>query len=562
MSDLTKLMLNHSPAMMLLVDQASLRIVIANAAVANALGYTDQQLTGMSITDIETALQDVFYWEDVRAGQCLEIQDQEDQYQRASGDSLTVSKSIRRLEHEGATLLLVVATQTQTVHQVQDALAQTLSQLRATLESTGNGILVMDWLGQINSINHLFGTMWALPEKLLQVHDDEVLLAYVVQSVQESALLQTRFGTILDPAETTDTLHHHDGRVFEFSSLPQYLHEQVIGRVFSVQDITQRTLDAQALRESRDQLELRVLERTTELQTLNETLFAEKERMADLLQQLESTQGQLMQSERMASIGQLAAGVAHEINNPVGFVNSNLGSLHTYVTNLMRLLATYQQVQGELPATAQQQISALKKELDYEFMCDDITELLRESADGLKRVTRIVQDLKNFSHVDEIEYQLADLEDGLESTLRVVWNEVKYKAEVVKEFVGLPQVRCHPFQINQVFMNLLVNASQALQDKGRIVISTGFDERQVWIRVQDSGKGIAPEHLPKIFDPFFTTKPVGQGTGLGLSLSYDIVKKHNGHIEVNSEVGKGTIFTVYLPYAVAVAVAESAPPIT
>jgi signal transduction histidine kinase len=269
-----------------------------------------------------------------------------------------------------------------------------------------------------------------------------------------------------------------------------------------------------------------------------------------------------MQSERMASIGQLAAGVAHEINNPVGFVNSNLGSLHTYVTNLMRLLATYQQVQGELPATAQQQISALKKELDYEFMCDDITELLRESADGLKRVTRIVQDLKNFSHVDEIEYQLADLEDGLESTLRVVWNEVKYKAEVVKEFVGLPQVRCHPFQINQVFMNLLVNASQALQDKGRIVISTGFDERQVWIRVQDSGKGIAPEHLPKIFDPFFTTKPVGQGTGLGLSLSYDIVKKHNGHIEVNSEVGKGTIFTVYLPYAVAVAVAESAPPIT
>jgi signal transduction histidine kinase len=214
----------------------------------------------------------------------------------------------------------------------------------------------------------------------------------------------------------------------------------------------------------------------------------------------------------------------------------------------MRLLGLYQQVQGELPATAQQQIDDLKKELDFDFMCDDIVELLSESLDGLKRVTRIVQDLKNFSHVDEVEYQLADIEDGLESTLRVVWNEVKYKAEVVKEFAGLPKVKCHPFQINQVFMNLLVNASQALQDKGRIVISTGFDERQVWIRVQDTGKGIAPEHLPKIFDPFFTTKPVGQGTGLGLSLSYDIVKKHNGLIEVSSEVGKGTAFTVYLPY--------------
>jgi PAS domain S-box-containing protein len=547
-SDLAKLMLDHSPAMMLLVDQASLRIVVANAAVAKVLGYTDQQLTGMSITDIETALQDVFYWEDVRAGQCLEVQDQEDQYQRASGDLLTVSKSIRRLEHEGATLLLVVATQTQTVHQVQDALAQTLSQLRATLESTGNGILVVDWRGQINSMNHLFGTIWALPETLLQAHDNEALLAFVVRSVQESALLQTRLDTILDPAETTDTLHHQDGRVFEFSSLPQYLNEQIIGRVFSVQDITQRTRDAQALRESRDQLEIRVQERTLDLQTLNETLYAEKEQMADLLKQLESTQGQLMQSERMASIGQLAAGVAYEINNPVGFVNSNLGSLHRYVTSLMRLLGLYQQVQGELPATAQQQIDDLKKELDFDFMCDDIVELLSESLDGLKRVTRIVQDLKNFSHVDEVEYQLADIEDGLESTLRVVWNEVKYKAEVVKEFAGLPKVKCHPFQINQVFMNLLVNASQALQDKGRIVISTGFDERQVWIRVQDTGKGIAPEHLPKIFDPFFTTKPVGQGTGLGLSLSYDIVKKHNGLIEVSSEVGKGTAFTVYLPY--------------
>jgi signal transduction histidine kinase len=133
----------------------------------------------------------------------------------------------------------------------------------------------------------------------------------------------------------------------------------------------------------------------------------------------------------------------------------------------------------------------------------------------------------------------------------VVWNEVKYKAEVVKEFAGLPRVKCHPFQLNQVFMNLLVNASQALPDKGKIVISTGFDEEQVWIRVQDTGKGIAPEHLTKIFDPFFTTKPVGKGTGLGLSLSYDIVKKHNGHIDVSSEVDVGTTFTVYLPYTAA-----------
>jgi signal transduction histidine kinase len=505
----------------------------------------------MSITDIETALQDMFYWEDARSGQCSDIQYQEDQYQCANGDLLTVSKSIRRLEHDGASLLLVVATQTQTVFQVQDVLAQTLSQLRATLESTGNAILVVDWQGKINSMNHLFGSMWALPERLLQSHNDSAILAFVIESVRESELVSTRFGAILDPAATQDTIHHHDGRVFEFSSRPQYLNEQIIGRVFSVEDITQRTLDAQALRESRDQLETRVQERTADLQILNETLYAEKERMAELLKQLESTQGQLMQSERMASIGQLAAGVAHEINNPVGFVNSNLGSLHSYVGNLIRLIEFYQKWQEELPTAAREQISALKKELDYDFMRDDIVQLMNESLDGLKRVTRIVQDLKNFSHVDEVDFQWADLEDGLESTLRVVWNEVKYNAEVVKEFAGLPRVKCHPFQLNQVFMNLLVNASQALPDKGRIVISTGFDEEQVWIRVQDTGKGIAPEHLAKIFDPFFTTKPVGKGTGLGLSLSYDIVKKHNGHIEVSSEVDVGTTFTVYLPYTAA-----------
>ncbi|MDD2926691.1 ATP-binding protein [Rhodoferax sp.] len=550
MSDLARLMLDHSPTMMLLVDQATLRIVMANASVANALGYTAQQLTGMSITDVESALQDVFYWEDVRNGHCLEVQHQEDQYLCASGDLLTVSKSIRRLEHEGSQLLLVLATQTQSVRQVQDALAQTLSQLRATLESTGNGILVVDWRGQVNSMNRLFGSMWALPEKLLQAQNDEGILAFVAQSVQESDLVRTRLRAIVDPAETKDTVHHHDGRVFELSSRPQHLNEQIIGRVFSVQDITQRTLDAQALRDSRDQLEARVQERTADLQVLNETLYAEKEHMAELLRRLEATQGQLLQSERMASIGQLAAGVAHEINNPVGFVSSNLGSLQAYVTNLMRLLAAYQQAEAELPAATQQQIRAIKQELDYAFMCGDIAELLNESLDGVKRVTRIVQDLKNFSHVDDVEFQWADLETGLESTLRVVWNELKYKAEVVKEFAGLPQVRCHPFQLNQVFMNLLVNASQALPDKGRIVISTGFDEQQVWVRVQDTGKGIAPEHLPKIFDPFFTTKPVGKGTGLGLSLSYDIVKKHGGHIEVTSELGKGATFTVFLPRAV------------
>lgn len=547
MSDLARLMLDNSPEMLLLVDPVSLQIVMANAPVAQTLGYTPEQLQGLAITEIESDLQDVFYWEDVRSGRYLPVQHQEGQYRRLDGDLLTVSKSVRVLEHQGSPLLMVQAVQTQSVREVQDALAQTLSQLRATLESTGNGILVLDWHGNVNSMNRLFGKMWELPESVLQSADNAAILDFVGNSVVEADLMRTRLRSVVDNAESEDEIHHKDGRVFALSSRPQYLNEQIIGRVFGFQDITQRTQDEAALRESRDKLEERVLSRTAALHAANETLHEEKERLAVLIKQLEETQSQLMQSERMASIGQLAAGIAHEINNPVGFVNSNLGSLHHYVDDMLRLLAAYEQTESVMPEAATQEIRRLKKEVDVEFMRDDLTALLAESQDGLKRVTRIVQDLKDFSHVDEAERQWSDLEAGIESTLRVVWNEVKYKADVVKEYGGIPKIECYPFQLNQVFMNLLVNAAHALEDKGTITVRTGHDDNNVWVQVQDTGKGIAPENLARIFDPFFTTKPVGKGTGLGLSLAYGIVKKHSGRIDVKSEVGQGSTFTVNLP---------------
>lgn len=181
------------------------------------------------------------------------------------------------------------------------------------------------------------------------------------------------------------------------------------------------------------------------------------------------------------------------------------------------------------------------------FLIEDIPSLLKESQDGLARVKRIVQDLKDFSHVDESNWQHANLEQGMDSTLNVVANEIKYKAQVVKEYCRLPDVECMPSQLNQVFLNLLMNAAQAIDNKGIITVRTGLAGDEVWVEVEDTGKGIAPENLHRIFDPFFTTKPIGKGTGLGLSLSYRIVQKHRGRIEVKSEVGKGTTFRVCLP---------------
>jgi two-component system, NtrC family, sensor kinase len=268
-----------------------------------------------------------------------------------------------------------------------------------------------------------------------------------------------------------------------------------------------------------------------------------------LVNKLNEAQSQLMQSEKMASIGQLAAGVAHEINNPIGYINSNLGTLEKYIKNLFSIVDTFEQAETQLDKRSETyvRLQALKKQLDLGFLREDIFTLMGESREGVERVKNIVQNLKDFSHVDESEWQWADLLKGLDSTLNVVWNELKYKAEVIKEYGKLPQVECLPFQLNQVFMNMLVNAVQAIDTRGTITIRTGTSGDEVWVEFSDTGHGIQPENLDRIFEPFFTTKAVGKGTGLGLSLSYSIVQKHHGRIHVASEIGKGTTFRIFLP---------------
>ncbi|MGM0521428.1 MAG: ATP-binding protein [Pseudomonadota bacterium] len=255
----------------------------------------------------------------------------------------------------------------------------------------------------------------------------------------------------------------------------------------------------------------------------------------------ESARAHLLQSEKLASIGQLAAGVAHEINNPVGYVFSNLSTLAGYVQELIKLIDAIDS------AASLDDLKQFKQSTDYAYIRSDVQDLIGESEEGIERVKSIITALKDFSHIEEDAFTYADIHRGIETTLNLVNNEIKYKADVVKAFAELPEVECLPSQINQVVLNLLTNAAHAMGPRGTIYLRTGHEGDRVWFEVEDTGKGITQAQVPYLFDPFYTTKPVGEGTGLGLSLSYSIVAKHSGDIQVFSAPGAGSRFRVWLP---------------
>lgn len=313
-----------------------------------------------------------------------------------------------------------------------------------------------------------------------------------------------------------------------------------------------------ATRQTRDQFEeeLKELNQSLEqrVERRTEALLKSNAQLKDANQQIREAQAQLLQSEKMASLGQMAAGVAHEINNPVGFVMSNINSLKAYVESYQalenRLTALLDLPEGS--AEWQRERESLRTfiaEQDFDFIREDVEDLIADAVEGSIRIRDIVQGLKEFSHVDQSDSQAVDINQCLETTLKIVNNQLKYHCDIRCDLQPLKPVQCNAGQLNQVFMNLLVNASQAVGPSGGIIgLRTRAQAEGVEIRIFDNGSGIAPEHLNKLFDPFFTTKPVGEGTGLGLAISYGIIEEHHGSIEVKSKQGVGTSFVIYLPY--------------
>ena len=287
-----------------------------------------------------------------------------------------------------------------------------------------------------------------------------------------------------------------------------------------------------------------------ELNVLAQRVSVQRDELQQAYSDLRDVKALAFQQEKMTSIGQLAAGVAHEINNPLGFITSNLGTLEKYLTRITEFMQIQSDCLAEIDdPELRNRVSESFSRLKIKHILQDTRQLISESRSGGERVHKIIRDLIHFSCPDDAAPNSVNINDCLERTISMVASGLTPLTEIRKNYGTLPSLRCYPHQLNHLFMNLLVNAAHALDKQGNITISTFPEEEAICISIADTGCGIPEENLPRIFEPFFTTREVGMGTGLGLSLAYDIVKRHKGDIFVTSEVGAGTTFTVRLPLA-------------
>ncbi len=302
------------------------------------------------------------------------------------------------------------------------------------------------------------------------------------------------------------------------------------------------------IREQNVVLEAKVEERTHELKLTNDDLSV-------ALTNLKDAQSQLVESEKMASLGQLTAGIAHEINNPINFVTSNIKPLNRDVTMLFDTIESIEKIitENSTPDQKRKQIEEIKTDIDFDYLKMEIDQLLKGIGEGASRTAEIVKGLRVFSRLDEHDLKKADINEGLESTLIIVNNILGDTIKLTRNLGNLPLVECYPGKLNQVFMNIITNAIHAIKKKfgtangGELMIGTTCDEHELVIRIADNGTGMDDKVKKKLFEPFFTTKDVGEGTGLGLSIAYTTILKHNGHITVNSELGIGSEFIIRLP---------------
>lgn len=541
----------------LLVDQiqdgvavldAQARFIHANPAIEHMFGFSNEELMGKEISLLVPTTDHPDYHKDFQ-GYLLDISKEficstlQAQGRAHDGRLLPVEISMGELRDSGRETFICVIRDISQRKEAENRLIRQHEELDAlfkqvevakreweqTMDCISDMVLLVDTRGRVRRFNKAFVAFLGLAP-------GEVLGSDWLATMRQYDMAP-QFPD--DGSDQIEHYHEKTGRWFVFSRFSYKTRdsEEIAGQVIAIHDATLLKKASQELEEMNDAINLQHLE-------LQKTM-GELEKAYD---ELKMTQSQILQQEKMASIGQLAAGVAHEINNPTGFIISNLGSMGKYLEKIKAFFDDMKQVAAGAPAAVHDQFEQLLKQHKINFVLEDVPDLIAESVDGAERVKTIVQNLKNFSRVDQAENTMADINECIDSTINIVWNELKYKTTLRKEYGDIPRTKCFPQQLNQVFMNLLVNGAQAIPEKGEIIVRTWQENGFICASFTDTGKGIKPEHLNRLFEPFFTTKEVGKGTGLGLSIAYDIVtKKHNGAISVDSEVGRGSTFTVKIP---------------
>ncbi|MBU1640460.1 MAG: DUF3365 domain-containing protein [Proteobacteria bacterium] len=425
---------------------------------------------------------------------------------------------------------------------MQHAVEKSHGELQQIFDSAADGIRVVDWDYNMVMFNDTFARMAGGSRQVLTGRKCFEVFPGTSCHTPDCPLTMAKNGHEKSIHEATKTaLTGNTMRCLTEASIFHDTDGKAMGILENYRDISK----IKELEENLCEEAARNARQAVDLQQKNTDIISQNIALEQALSELKATQSQMLQNEKMATVGQLAAGVAHEINNPTGFVSSNLSSLEKYILRITDFLAQLQKV---IPPENQEEIATLRKKMKIDHISDDIHDLIRESLDGTERIKKIVMSLKNFSRTDQEEYGAANINDCLDSTLNVVWNELKYKATVTKEYGELPLTKCYAQQLNQVFMNLLVNGAQAIAEQGVITIKTWCDSDNIFISISDTGSGMDEETMAHIFEPFYTTKKKDKGTGLGLSIAHDIItKKHQGRLCVESHKGQGTTFIIEIP---------------
>jgi len=523
------------------VNDQQHRYVLVNKAFADLIGRPRDEIIGKTDHDFFPKEQvDVFWKFDDEVFETGRETTKEEFINDAHGQVLTVlTKKTLFTDKSGNKYIVGVIRDITKRKNTEEALRQSEKRFRSFAQTANDAIITSDSSGRI-----IFWNIRA--ERMFGYTSQEALDKVFTMIIPERfrVFYDIEMKKIIKPTNKMEIVNTTPiGRMAEIVGLRKDGSEFPIELSFSSWNSEGKSFFTSIIRDitERKRLEDTVRRETSELKKTREDL--EKAYI-----ELQTTHTHLLQQEKMASIGQLAAGVAHEINNPIGFISSNLGTLGKYLDKRSEYTASVEQLIDQInDKAALAELKEKRKALKIDFITEDIKDLIKESLEGAERVKKIVQDLKSFSRVDQAEYKHADINECIESTINIVWNELKYKATVQKEYGEIPFTKCFPQQLNQVFMNLLVNAAHAIEKQGTITIKTLREGDSIFISVSDTGRGIEPTILTRIFEPFFTTKKVGEGTGLGLSITYDIIKKHGGEITVRSEVGKGSTFTVRIP---------------